>query len=316
MEGPRDEAVESNEAHLCRVLIRHAAVSRAHCPGELVPLASARMIEVEFPRGDTAAAAIEWFKTWSRVRDEAELSIRATSALERVSPTVLLAACASARQERKLSTRFELDGEWQSWNSFHAGDSIHSVQTVRERPRSLLFVHTYDLASARRAADMVADALHARSPAFSPSVVRMVRFVFEELGANVVQHSGAPRTGLGWADVDASGKRFALAFADCGVGFRASLQRNPDLTGRIADDAEALQLALTPRISGTASTRSNMGWGLKALVDMSDLLDAELRIASGAAMLTRKTSAAQRTNVIREIPPWQGCWIAVEATLK
>jgi hypothetical protein len=273
------------------------------------------MVEIEFPAGETARAAIEWFKIWSRVRDEPELSIRASSAVGRVPLTVLVAACVSERRERKLATRFEIDGDWISWESILADDPIRRTEIVRERPRPLVSVHTYDLASARRAADTVADALLAHAPALSPSVVRMVRFVFEELGANVVQHSAAPKTGVGWSDVDASGKRLALGFADCGVGFRASLQRNPELAGRIADDAEALQLALSPRISGTASTRSKMGWGLKALVDLSDLLNAELRIASGAAMLTRKTSAGQRTNVIREIPAWQGCWIAVEATL-
>ena len=58
-----------------------------------------------------------------------------------------------------------------------------------------------------------------------------------------------------------------------------------------------------------------MGWGLKALVDLSDLLNAELYIASGSALLTRRSSAGQRTNVIREIPEWRGCWIALEAHL-
>ena len=143
----------------------------------------------------------------------------------------------------------------------------------------------------------------------------MVRFVFEELGANVVQHSEAPRTGAGSIAIDDAQHRFELAFADCGIGFLASLQKNPELAGRIADDAEALQLALTPRVSGTGASRSNMGWGLKALVDLSDLLDGDLHIASGSAMLTRRTRAGQRTNAIRAIPPWQGTWICLEARL-
>jgi hypothetical protein len=143
----------------------------------------------------------------------------------------------------------------------------------------------------------------------------MARFVFEELGANVVQHSDAPRTGFGWVDVDETVGRLELSFADAGVGFLASLQRNPELAGRVHDDAEALQLALTARVSGTGAGRSNMGWGLKALVDFSDLLDGDLYVASGAAMLVRRTIGGQRANTLRAIPTWRGTWICLDAAL-
>ena len=168
---------------------------------------------------------------------------------------------------------------------------------------------------ARAAAEAVERSLHKRFPEISPSVLRMTRSVFEELGANVVDHTGAPETGFGWADVQLTSRRLHLAFADSGIGFSSSLQRNPELAGRVADDAEALQLALTPRVSGTGPSRKNMGWGLKTLVDLSDLLDGDLHIASGSAMLLRRTRAGQRTNAIRAIPPWQGAWICLEARL-
>lgn len=273
------------------------------------------MQEIEFPSGDTPAAAIAWFKLWTRANDESELVIRASSAVGRVVPTVLVVSCARDRGVRALKTEVEINGDWNAAVSMLAQDLVQRTDVVRDRGPTLVWANTYDLLSARRAADQVADALVAKSPALSPSVVRMVRFVFEELGANVVQHSAAPRTGIGWADIDTQTRRFTMSFADAGVGIRASLQRNPELAGRIADDAEALQLALSPRISGTGASRSNMGWGLKALVDLSDLLNAELYIASGTAMLTRRSSAGQRTNVIREIPEWRGCWIALEAQI-
>jgi hypothetical protein len=172
-----------------------------------------------------------------------------------------------------------------------------------------------DLPSTRRLADNAAEALESQLPSISPSVVRMARFVYEELGANVVQHSRNPETGFGFVAVDPTSKRLQLAFADAGIGFFASLQNNHELAGRIEDDAAALQLALSPRITGTSAPRTNMGIGMKLLVDFSDLLAGDLYIASGSAMLQRKTTVGQRVNTIRAIPPWQGTWICLDAPL-
>lgn len=80
----------------------------------------------------------------------------------------------------------------------------------------------------------------------------MARFVVQELAANVVQHSGRPETGFGLVQADLASSRLEIAFADAGVGFRESLSRNPELDGRIEDDAQALQIALAPRITGSA----------------------------------------------------------------
>jgi hypothetical protein len=172
-----------------------------------------------------------------------------------------------------------------------------------------------DLRTAREMADKVADAMTAEVPPPSPSIVRIARFVFEELGAFVVQHSGRPETGYGFATIDPTRHRLELAFADAGIGFRASLERNPELEGRVSDDGEALQLTLSPRITGTSAPRMNMGIGLKTLTDFSDLLGGDLWIASGAAMLQRRTTAGQRTNAISSIAPWRGSWISLEAVM-
>jgi len=182
--------------------------------------------------------------------------------------------------------------------------------------RGIILNAIKDLDEAQAAATRIAQAVQAQDPTISPSALRMTRFVLEELGANIVQHSGAPETGYAFADLEPSSRRMQLSVADCGIGFLASLQRNPELRGRISDDAEALQLAMTPRVSGTEPSRSNMGWGLKVLLDYSDLLDGELYIASGNAMLVRKSLAGQRTNAVRSIPRWAGSWICVDALLR
>lgn len=195
-------------------------------------------------------------------------------------------------------------------------DSSRSVSNLRGPEGGIILGAITSLHLARTAADAVEKSFQDRVPAISPSFIRMARFVFEELGANVVQHANAAQTGYGWADLRLPSRAVHLAFADCGIGILASLQRNPELQGRVADDAAALQLALTARVSGTGPARTNMGWGLKALVDLSDLLDGDLYVASGSALFTRRTLAGQRTNVIRAVPPWQGVWISLEAQLR
>jgi hypothetical protein len=53
------------------------------------------------------------------------------------------------------------------------------------------------LRHARRTADALGDVLERELPAAAPSVLRAARFVIEELGANIVQHSGVADTGFG-----------------------------------------------------------------------------------------------------------------------
>lgn len=129
----------------------------------------------------------------------------------------------------------------------------------------------------------------------------------------MVQHSGAVETGFGQAQFFPATRRIQVAFADAGVGFTASLQRNLELAGRIGSDAEALQLALARRVSGTEGRR-NMGMGLEILRTFSDRLDGDLWIASGEALLHRRTAAGnERVNVISSIRPLRGCWICLDA---
>jgi hypothetical protein len=58
-----------------------------------------------------------------------------------------------------------------------------------------------------------------------------------------------------------------------------------------------------------------MGLGLKALLDLSDLLGAELRIASGSARLIRRSDSGRRVNEFTVIPAWRGMSIELEAVL-
>jgi anti-sigma regulatory factor (Ser/Thr protein kinase) len=141
----------------------------------------------------------------------------------------------------------------------------------------------------------------------------MARFLFEELGVNIVQHSEAPETGFGLLQSFPHLGTLELAFADRGIGFLASLQKNPELAGRIEDEGEALQLALGKGLTGTSAPRRKMGMGLGLLQDFSDRLGGELWIAFGSALLRRRTVAGVRSTTVHANGAWPGSWICLEA---
>jgi hypothetical protein len=272
-----------------------------------------------------ADAATKWFERWGPIHDDSQLSILLPDHVH-ISPAgmVLLAAGIANRRKRNLETmiesqRYEDAIVWQFFARLDAARAagVRPASEVALNDEGVLRALSalVDLRWVRQLADWAAESLESQVPSISPSIVRMARFVFEEMGANVVQHSGNAETGFGVVQANSNRRRLELAFADCGMGFRASLQRNPELAGRLDDDAQALQLALSPRITGSTAPRTNMGIGLKLLTDFSDLLGGDLWIASGSAMLQRRTTAGQRTNVVRSIPEWRGAWICLDAPL-
>ena len=103
--------------------------------------------------------------------------------------------------------------------------------------------------------------------------------------------------------------------ADAGIGFLASLERNPEVRGRLQDESEALQLALGKGVSGRVDPRRNMGMGLGLLQDFADRIQGDLWVASGTALLRRRTAVGVRSNTLHSISPWQGAWIALRAEL-
>ena len=273
------------------------------------------MAEVRFPTDWSPATAPSWFQTWSQCRADPQLNVTFVGSQRHASAVVLFAAGLADRQAKGLGANCGFDEAHNPWFEEVARLYMNRVSSLSTPAREQVFgaLSTHKLV--RMAAEASVDAIEASADRIGASVVRMHRFVFEELGANIVDHSAAPSTGFGWVEVDSKQQRIELAFADAGVGVLTSLQRNPELQGRVADDGEALLLAIKGGVSGLGSSRSNMGIGLKVLVDFSDSLDGDLYIASGSAMLVRKTVAGERATTVRSIPPWQGVWICLDAPL-
>jgi anti-sigma regulatory factor (Ser/Thr protein kinase) len=270
-----------------------------------------------------AAHAGRWFADWNEVAGEPELTLRLPAgAFVRPTGIVLLAAGIAERQRSGLRTRIVRDpGAEDAWQYLQRIDFFAALGVSIDedferhdpRGRFVTLRRITDERLARALAEESADCLEARVQGVASSLLRTARFVFEELGVNVVQHSGAPDTGFGV--LQSYSNRIEIAFADRGIGFLASLQRNPELAGRIEDEAEALQLAVGKGLTGTSAPRKNMGWGLALLQQFADLLGGELWIASGGALLRRRTLAGARTTTVHACPPWRGSWVCLEAPL-
>ncbi|MBL8803862.1 MAG: hypothetical protein JNN27_17800 [Planctomycetes bacterium] len=181
---------------------------------------------------------------------------------------VAFAACVAHRAERGLVTRLETnDPGSELWRHLRSIDFFNvlgveasdSPEQGASDDRCAPLLRITDFAVARRNAEAPAHSIERKLPTLAPSPARMARFVMEELGANIVQHSARPQTGFGLAQAFPKLGRFELAFADRGVGFAASLQRNPELAGRIHSDAEALRFWFAPKDQGVVARISALG---------------------------------------------------------
>jgi anti-sigma regulatory factor (Ser/Thr protein kinase) len=284
-------------------------VDRLHLPAEL-----------------DARSLAEWASAWVHVEKAGALAIHVPGdAFYRPIALVALAACVADRVERGLLTRFETDDPGSMlWRHLRSIDFFNVLGVeVSDSPdqdapedRCAPLLRITDFATARQNANAQSASLERQLPSLAPSLARMARFVMEELGANIVQHSARPQTGFGLAQAFPKLGRFELAFADRGVGFATSLQRYPELAGRIHSDAEALQIALAPSVSGVGDPRRNMGFGLKLLSNFSDHLGADLWIASGDAVLHRRNSVGSgRMSKVLATPRWRGTWVCLDAPI-
>lgn len=91
---------------------------------------------------------------------------------------------------------------------------------------------------------------------------RVIKHVFSELLRNVIEHSNAIYGGNVCATYNKKKKKISIGISDAGRGLFGSIKEHHS----VANDKEALILALTPGISGTTSriggTSENAGAGL------------------------------------------------------
>jgi len=85
-----------------------------------------------------------------------------------------------------------------------------------------------------------------------------IRICFEELAENVIQHADAPMGGFAAAQGWRKRPAIEIGIVDLGIGIRASLTKNPDFAD-IADDVDAIETALRPRVSSTPERNAGIG---------------------------------------------------------
>ena len=281
-------------------------------------------VELTIPRSLGASQAAAWFTSWGKAAASPELTlVLPAGTLLRPSGIALLAAGIAERRSAGLATSLvQTAGAEDAWLhlqriDFFATLVVHTSEPFARHDPAGRFVplrRITDARIARELAEESAACLETQLPHLPSSPLRMARFVFEELGVNIVQHSDRSETGFGVLQSFPTG--LEIAFADRGIGFLASLQKNPELEGRITDDGEALQLALGKGLTGTAAPRRNMGLGLGLLQDFADRLGGDLWLASGASLVRRRTVAGLRTTTVHACDPWRGSWICLEAPLE
>lgn len=279
------------------------------------------MTRIEIPSRFGPAESQGWIRTWSSAQGLPGLRL-CLPPNARLEPAgiVLLASGIARRQERGLRTWIAADrAENEALALLHGVDFLRELGVEVEgagpptaSPRWVALRRLVDLQAARRQADATRELLERFVPPIPASTIRAAEFVFEELAANVVQHSQAADTGFGLAMVDPETRRIQIAFGDAGVGFLESLRSNPELEGRLSDHAQALRLALDKRVSRAGT--GNLGMGLFLLASLADRLHGDLWIATGDALLVRRTDGESRR--IEEIAPtagWNGAWLCLDA---
>lgn len=263
----------------------------------------------------------DWLGERARAASDNGLSLVVRSGT-RLEPAgiVLLASEISRRTEEGLATALEFEAGAELALSeladlrFFQELGLPEPRSPSVPERCVPLRRIGDLPTARLLADRTRDLLEREQPDLAPSPVRAAQFVFEELGANIVQHSGRTSTGFGLARADRERGRLQVAFADAGIGYWRSLTSNPEFATRIDGHAAAIRLALQRNV--TRGGRGNMGLGLHLFAELAERLRGEAWIASGDALLERSFAAqAGPVERSRPIAGWNGAWICLDVPL-
>src|SRR3989338_1783505 len=96
----------------------------------------------------------------------------------------------------------------------------------------------------------------------TPEQAEPIKYVISELARNVLEHASSPTGAIVCAQFFAKSNRISIGVADIGVGIKNTIK----MAQPVSDDISAIELALTPGVTGTTSrlggTESNAGAGL------------------------------------------------------
>lgn len=159
-----------------------------------------------------------------------------------------------------------------------------------------------------------------------PEQAKTIGYIVSELARNVIEHSEAENGAILCAQYYTKSNSIRIGIADTGIGIKTTINRSYSAK----TDLEAIQLALTPGITGTTrregGTEQNAGAGLFFIKSIASVNRDFFIIYSGNSLykLLRKSTKKlylnanpfhDRHSKEKNFPYWQGTVVGIDITL-
>lgn len=159
-----------------------------------------------------------------------------------------------------------------------------------------------------------------------PRHAQTIRYVVSELIRNVLEHARSPHGAIVAAQYYAKSNTIRIGIADRGVGVKKSISQSHAVT----TDMDAVQLALTPGITGTTAreggTDINAGAGLFFIKSIATVNKDFFVMYSGSSLYKLLKSSSQRIRLFADpfkdrhskddsLPYWQGTAVGIDINL-
>lgn len=161
----------------------------------------------------------------------------------------------------------------------------------------------------------------------NPRQASTIKYIVSELVRNVLEHSRSTHGAIVSAQYYKKSNRISIGIVDTGVGIKETINRSYDAD----NDLEAIQLALTPGITGTTrregGTEQNAGAGLFFIKSIATVNRDFFMIYSGDAMYKllkipplKKSSLhadpfLDRHSCGKDFPYWHGTVVGIDISL-
>jgi anti-sigma regulatory factor (Ser/Thr protein kinase) len=163
-----------------------------------------------------------------------------------------------------------------------------------------------------------------------PRHVKAIQHIFSELIRNVLEHARTEHGAVVCAQYFKKSNKIGIGIADTGIGLKKSITKSY----KVKDDLHAIQLALTPGITGTTNkpggSIENGGFGLFLIKSIAYVNGDYFNIISGDKMykLLKRVKRENEGKIINlnsnpleerystiDISPWQGVAVGVDISL-
>ncbi len=202
---------------------------------------------------------------------------------------------------------------------------VDSEITIEEHEAAGRFIPLTFIPQPDELTDFIKDMIPLLHP--DPYHVEPIKYIISELARNVLEHSRADGAIL-CGQYYPKSNRIALGVVDRGVGIKRTIAMSHD----VQDDLEAIQLALTPGVTGMTKkiggTESNAGAGLFFVKSIASVNRDFFVIYSGNAMYKLLKRGGVKRIVLHSnpfddkhtghgtLPYWKGTAVGIDISLE